>query len=281
VSSTGTLRRAINLGQAASYWTIFTAPEGLEPIRCFWWSERNKVLHEETVAVAEIKAAAGKHHGHGEIAIPDVLALDLQIAPSSAIASAAGLAALLYLVGVFVYKAMPELIREPNSEYATRLIAVGTLLAATPATIAAALAYRGHTFVRRASRGARSMVAILSALAAVLAVVISLQGPGRFADVLAFALSLYSLLIAGVFLFIRWGPRWRKNERSRRRAAVRERSPKSCRGRQALDAIALLTPWLLFVVLVARGETVLQEVHVFGPQFPGDILRAWSSWLGT
>jgi steroid 5-alpha reductase family enzyme len=125
------------------------------------------------------------------------------------------------------------------------------------------------------------MVAILSALAALLAVVIGLQGPGRFAEALAFTLSLYSLTIAGVLLFIRFGPRWRKNERSRRRTAVRERSPKACRKRQAFEAIAMLTPCLLFVVLVARAEVVLQEVPVFGSQFPGDIVRAWSSWLGA
>lgn len=279
LTSIGTLRPAMNLGQAASYWTIFTVPDGIESIRCFWWSQRRDARHGDTVAVAEKKAAAGKHHGHGQIATPDTLALDVQIAPSSAIASAAGLAILLYLVGVYVYKAMPELIRNPNGEYATRLIGVGSILAATPATIAGALAYRGHTFVRRASRGPRTMVAGLAALAALLAVVMSLQGPGPFAEALALGLSLYSLLVAGIFVLIRMGPRWRKNERSRRRGAVKERSPNGCRKRQAYDTLVLLAPWFLVVLLAARGETALQQVHVFGSQFPSDVWRAWTGWV--
>jgi hypothetical protein len=279
VGGTGFSRKAINLGQAASFWIIFIVPEGVEPIRCFWRSASTEAPAENAISVERTKAAAGKYQEPGRTVEPDELALDVQIEQSSAIASAAGLAALLYFVGVYVYKSMPHLIAEqrlnPNSNYVTRLLGIASILAATPATIAGALAYRGHTFVRYVNRGPRLMLALLSAQGAFLAVVISLHGPGDFPAVLAFILSIYSLVITGIFLYIRFGSRWRKNERSRRQQITSVASPFKCRQRQAYDALFCLLPWLLFVLLVACTQAALQRQHVFGSHFPGNVWHVW------
>jgi hypothetical protein len=284
IGSIGIVRRAINLGQAASFWAIFSVPEGVEPIRCFWRTTMDKVLPQDVVSVERRKATAGRHHRHGQVVDPDVLSLDLQVEPSSAITGAAGLSALLYLIGVYVYKRMPQLIHEQHiyktgSGYATSLIGIGTILAAVPATLAGALAYRGHTFVRWASRGPRAMLALLSAQAGLLAIVMSLHGPGAFASVLAFSLSVYSLGVTGIFLWIRFGTRWRKTERSRRPHRTKAASPLRCRKMQAKQAFIALVPWLLVVLLVARGQATLQAEHVFGSKFPENVLKAWSSWI--
>jgi hypothetical protein len=277
VSNIGLTRKAINLGQAASFWIIFSTPEGVEPIRCFWRKTRGNVLHEDIVSIDSTKAALGKHHTNGQSVAPDVLMLDVQIAPSSAILSAAVLAALLFLVGFFVYKAMPQLACEHNyqlpcvkgklelkkhlqgasEEYLTSLLGIGTILSATPAAIAGALAYRGHTFVRRASRGPRIMLALLSAEAALLAVVMGVHGPGEFARDLAYALSVSALPVAGIFTYIRFGWRWRRNERSRRPLKTKAKSPDDCRRKQVLYASRFLLPWLLLATLVALAQVVL------------------------
>ncbi len=272
VGSIGIVRPAINLRQAASLWTIFIVPEGVEPVRCFWRSDKNKkpvkknLSIEHSISVDATKAAAGKHHEHGQTIRPDVLALDTQIAPSSAVTSAAGLAALLFLVGAYAYKGVSQVV-------------IGTFLAATPATIAGALAYRGHTFVRRISRGPRVMLALLSAQGALLAIVVSFHNRGAFTEVLAYILSLYSLSITGVFLFIRFGPRWRKNERSRWRWITQKTSPRRCRQWQAYLAVGYLFLWLLGVIVVARSEFVLQHGHIFSSQFPKNVSHAWWSWF--
>jgi len=292
VGSIGVTRLAINLGQAASFWTIFSTPDGTEPVRCFWRGTRTEVLPEDIVSVDVTKAAIGKHHTPGQTAQPDVISLDVQIKPSSPIAGSAVLAILLFLVGAYVYKAMPHLIAEhellihkkliPGKEgdYLTGLVGIGTILAATPATIAGALAYREHTFARRASRGPRMMLAVLSGLAAFLAVVMGLRGPGELAEDLAFCLSTFSLAVAGVFLYIRFGPRWRKNERSRLQYFTKNASPLTCRQRQIQIACITLLFWIAAVLVVARALTVLQGVHVFETDFPWNVSRAWWSWFG-
>ncbi len=43
VSRVSIVRDVANLGQAASFWIIFAAPEGVEPIRCFWRSRQKKL----------------------------------------------------------------------------------------------------------------------------------------------------------------------------------------------------------------------------------------------
>lgn len=284
MDSIGIVRRTINVGQAASFWVIFSIPDGVEPIRCFWRRTMDKVLPQDVVSIDSRKAAVGRHHRQGQTISPDVLSLDLQIETSSAITGAAGLSALLYLVAIYVYKRMPELIHEQEihkslSNYASGLIGIGTILAAVPATLAGALAYRGHTFVRQVSYGPRAMLALLSAQAALLAIVMSLHGPGSFATVLAYILSIYSLSVTGIFLWIRFGTRWRKSERSRWQLRTKAASPLRCRKKQAWEAIYFLVLWLLMVLLVARGQAVLQTEHVFGSKFPENLWHAWRSWL--
>jgi hypothetical protein len=290
ISRVGIVRDVANLGQASSFWVIFSTPEGVEPIRCFWRSRRTEVRYEDVISVGNGKMAAGKHHEPGEVVASDKLALDVQIDASQSIASAAGLAGLLYLVGLFVYKAMPQLIHEqlihhPHSDYTTRLLGVGSILAAAPATIAGALAYRGHAFVRRMSRGPRVILALLSAQGALLAVVASLHGPGRLAEVFAFTLSVSSLGAAGIFFWIRCGPRWRKNERSRRELVTQMKSPNECRQRQARYAVGWLLLWILIVLIAAHTQTVFQQEHIFQPHFPRthfprNVWNAWWSWFG-
>jgi hypothetical protein len=279
-SSIGLVRTPNNLGGAASYWTIFTTPEGIEPVRCFWETGATKLLSHEIVSVDDTKAALGKHHAPGEPVVTDKQILDVQIAPSSAMFSAAGLAILLFLVGVFVFKAMPQLTCEHiyhslcdhslpiratppanvNTDYLTGLLGIGALLAATPAAIAGALAYRGHTFVRRASRGPRIMLAVLSGQAALLAVVMGVHGAGGFAEWLSYLLAITALTLAGIFTYIRFGWRWRQTERSRRPVKAKSHPPYACRGKQARYATFSLLPWL-FVVTATAALLVLFQYH--------------------
>jgi hypothetical protein len=207
-----TSRTVANIGHAASLWAIQTVPEGLEPVRCFWKRDANEVRTDDPISVDITSAAAGKHIESSGRVEPDDLILDVQVSASSAIASTAALAGLLYLVSVYVYKAVPP--NNSSQVEPTILISLGSIFAAAPAAIAGALAYRGHTFVRHASRGPRLLLGLLSAQAAILAVVVSLHGLSALAEGVAYALSLYSLMIVGIFLFIRFGPRWRKTERS-------------------------------------------------------------------
>ncbi len=286
VGRVGIVRDLANLGQAASFWVIFAVPEGVEPLRLFWRARRREVRNEELIAVGSGKVAAGKHHEDGEDVAADKLALDVQIDASPSIATAAALAFLLYLVGLFVYKAMPQLIHEQfihrrNSDYTTRLLGVGSIIAAAPATIAAALAYRGQGFVRRLSRGPRVALATLAAEGALLAVVASLHGPGELAEDLAFLLSFTGLLAAGLFLSIRCAPRWRKTERSRRGLVTQAASPNRCRQHQVRYAVALLAAWALVVLVAMHTQAAFQRERIFvGDSFPDNVWQSWWHWLG-
>jgi hypothetical protein len=286
VSRVSIVRDVANLGQAASFWIIFSSPEGVEPIRCFWRSRRNEVRYEDVISVGNGKVAAGQHHEQGKTVASDKLALDVQIDASQSIASAAGLAGLLYFVGLFVYKAMPQLVHEQlthkqHSDFTARLLGVGTILAAAPAAIAGALAYRGHPFVRRMSRGPRVILSLLSAQGALLAVVAGLHGPGELAEVLALILSVSGLSAVGLFFWIRCGPRWRKTERSRRELITQAASPNQCRQRQARYAFAWLLFWLLVVLVAVHTQDVFQREHIFrGHSFPADVWNTWWAWFG-
>jgi hypothetical protein len=279
----------VNLGYAATFWTVFSMPDGVESLRAYWRSARGVALPEDIVSVDISKTALGKHHTHGQAVELDIQYLDMQIAPSSAMLGAAGLALLLFFVGGYVYKAMPQLTLEHNrlgqeklltvqSDYANGLIGLGTILAAIPATIAGALAYRGHTFVRRASRGPRVLLTTLAGEAALLAVVMGLHGPGEFAEQLAYLLSITALVAAGIFLYIRFGWRWRRTERSRRPVKTKAQSPNVCRRRQANYATRFLVLWLTLVFAIAWTQSVMQTRHIFWESFPEDV---WNAWLNA
>jgi hypothetical protein len=269
-----TSRVVANIGHAASLWAIQTVPEGLEPVRCFWKKEAALAHPTDPISVDINSAAAGRHVTQSSVAQADDLILDVQIAPSPAIASTVALAALIYLVSVYVFKAVP-----PNASSEadpTILIALGSLFAATPAAIAGALAYRGHTFVRHASTGPRVLLACLSGAASLLAIVVSLHGlQGKLAEILAFSLSVYSLLLVGLFLYIRLGSRWRRTERSRRPDKTSATSPEACRAKQQRDALLWAILWTTVVAVESWLLVELRTQHVFGSNFPHDVLHVF------
>jgi hypothetical protein len=278
-------RPVANRGHAASLWIIHEVPDGLEPVRCFLQSSANTPEPAEMVTVDSRRAAVGQHiDAHAEFARPkqDNVLLDVQIAPSTAVTSTIALASLLFLVSVFVYKTLPHLSRGGSSgSYGTTLLGLGALFAAAPAAIAGALAYRGHTFVRYVSRGPRVLVGTLSGLAVVLAVLITLHPAGGLSEVIAFSLSVYSLIVMGIFLIIRWAPRWRKGERSRRRAVTDKASPARCRKMQAWYVSGCLAIWTVTVVIAAKSEADLQRINVLSKSFPNALLHVWKHWLGV
>lgn len=280
VAYTGVRREIANVGHAASLWVIFAVPDGIESVRCFWNSQADGPQPDDDVSMHVTKAALGKHlesiKDTKELE-PDSAMFDIQVDPSPATAIA-GLAFLLYLVSVFIWKASPS--RPADGLLVDNVVSLAGLFTATPAALAGVLAYRGPTLIRYESRGPRLLVALLSVLAAALAVVVGLHGLGPFSEVLAFVVSVYSLAVAGIFLIIGLGPRWRMNERSRRLPVTRRTPPNECRRRQIRDVAICLAAWLVFVLVVARSQYVLQSEHVFGNSFPSDVWRAWWSWFG-
>jgi hypothetical protein len=273
-------RSVANLGQTAALWIVQSVPEGIEPLRCYWKKNGHVSRAEVPVSVDISRAVAERHQEPGEKPQQDVVLLDVQLSPSSAIVATIALAAMLLVVSTYVYQALPGLRLSHHDEDRTVLVGLGSIFAAVPAAIAGALAYKGQTFVQRASRGPRTLLAILSAAAAFFAAVVSLKDLGALTEVVAFSLSIYSLIVIGIFAFIQLGPRWRKNERSRMKSATVLASPSECRQKQIRDALIWLGFWTLVVLVFARSQAVLQHRHFFTNQFPANVWRSWWSWFG-
>ena len=273
-------RSVANLGQTASLWIVQSVPDGAEALRYYWEREKDIVRPLEPISVESTRAVVSRRQEGDEPSENDLLLLDVQLSPSSAIAATIALAALLLVVSTYVFQALPDLRSQPNSEERAILVGLGSIFSAVPAGIAGALAYRGQTFVRRASRGPRVLVAILSAQAAFFAAVVSLKNLSDLSEGVAYVLSIYSLFIIGIFGFIQLGPRWRKNERSRRKSATDVTPPNECRTNQIRQALVFLLIWTIVVLAFARSQSVLQHAHFFTPDFPGNVWRAWWSWFG-
>jgi hypothetical protein len=291
------VRPVANIGQAASLWIVQSVPEGVEAVRCYWKRELHSNAVPEPVSVEVSRAVAAKHMAPGEDPEKDFLFLDVQISPSTALVATIGLAILLLFVATYVYQAIPAAegathpagdtilvgfntaAGGPSDTDRSLLVGLGSIFAAIPAAITGALAYRGETFVRRISRGPRTLLALLSVQAAFFAVVISLKDLGDLAEGTAYVLSIYSLAIIGIFGFIQLGPRWRKNALSRKKSATVQISPVECRKKQIRDAVVLLASWTIVVIVFARCQKVLQHDHFFTADFPRNVWDAWWSWF--
>lgn len=277
-------RSVANLGQTSSLWIVQSVPEGLEPLRFYWRKEGHVQGMAEPVSVNMTRAVAERHQEPGEKPERDLVLLDVQLSRSSAIVATIGLAAILLVVSTYVYQALPDLRmahhHRNEDEVRTVLIGLGSIFAAVPAAIAGALAYRGQAFVQHVSRGPRNLLAVLSAAAAFFAAVVSLKNLGTLTEVMAFALSIYSLIIIGTFGFIQLGPRWSESALSKARSAKTRASPNSCRRWQVLGACVWLAVWLLVVLVFARSQAVLQHKHFLTHEFPVNVWRAWWSWFG-
>ena len=106
-----------------------------------------------------------------------------------------------------------------------------------------------------------------------------LKDLGDLAEGAAYVLSVYCFWVIGVFGLIQFGPRWRKNEMSRKKSATSGASPVECRVNQIRDVVGLLVLWTLLAVVFARCQAVLQEDHFFTADFPGNIWNALRSWV--
>ncbi|HET9162791.1 MAG TPA: hypothetical protein VFN89_05005 [Solirubrobacterales bacterium] len=270
-------RSVANLGQAASLWIVQSVPEGAEALRYYWEGEKDIVRPLEPISVESTRAVVSRRHEQSE---NDLLLLDVQLSPSSTITATIALAAILLVVSTYVFQALPDLRTQPHGDERAILVALGSLFSAIPAGIVGGLAYRGQTFIRRASRGPRVLVAVLAAQAMFFAIVVSLKNLGDLTEVTAYALSLYSLFIIGIFGFIQLGPRWRKHERSRRKKKTAETSPNRCRRNQIWQALGFLLVWTIVLLVFGRSQMVLQHSHFFTPEFPGNVWHAWWSWFG-
>jgi len=254
-------RQAANCGQAASFWTIASAPPGVEILRIFWQSDREDTAVDESISVDAERAVVGRYEWTGDKPEENELLVDVQIAPSASILSTIGLAAILLYLLRYVYQGFPR--PGVSAEDRTVLIGLGTILVTIPTTIAGALAYRGESFSRYASRGPRRMIALLSALGALLAVVVSLKGITGFAEVAAYVLSVYCVFVIGIFGYIQFGFRWRKSARTRWHKRTGAASPDRCRKHQTLLAAGFFAFWMLMVIIFAKAEIVLQTGHFF------------------
>jgi hypothetical protein len=268
-------RQAANSGKAASFWTVASAPPGIEILRLFWQNERDALPTTPSISVDSDRAVIGRYEWSSDKAEDNELIFDVQVAPSAAIASTIGLAAILLFISRQVYEGFPH---ASGLEERTALLALGTILVTIPATIAGALAYKGELFTRYVSRGPRVMVALLSVLGAVLALGISLKAlSSTFTEIAACISSVYCVVIIGVFGYIRVGFRWRHNDAAR---LLRWRKPKSPdRSRQTQTRLAVGYFAFLVVVVIAftKCQIGLQHRHFF-TRFPHEIDRELSSW---
>jgi hypothetical protein len=295
LTATEIRRDVANVGQTASLWVVQSVPEGVEALRYYWASQRHSNRPSDPVSVQANRAVAAWHPRRRAPAA-DLLVLEVQMAPTNAIVAAIGLAVLLLLVSTYVYQAIPTLAHESSASHQmlasidtpiqhgidqgdrTLLVGLGSLFAAVPAAIAGALAYRGQPFVMRLSRVPRGLLGILSVLAGFFAVVVSLKNLGSMTEATAYVLSIYSLWVAGIFIYIQWGPRWRKSERTRWEWRTRRASPRRCRRNQSWLAFVWLVAWTFGVVLFAHCQVALQDAHFFSHEFPLNIWRALRSW---
>lgn len=272
-------RNTANIGHARSLWVIHSVPDGLEPLRLFWGDERDNPSKTDIGKIENDRAVVGRRtDSDSPPQEQDDVLLDFQIAPTASVFAAMALAFMLLFVGAYVYQRTPSISATGER---TLLVSLATALAAVPATITGVLAYRGQTFIRRASQGPRILLALLSGQASFLAVVLGLKtGRGHaLLEISAFVLAVYSLFIFGMFGYIRFGPRWRKSSRSRRPKLTKRLSPDQCRDRQMWAALLFCVTWVLVVIVFARSISVLQHQSVFSHEFPGNVWRAWWSWF--
>jgi hypothetical protein len=270
-------RQAANCGQAASFWTVASAPPGVEILRLFWQSDRDLLPGDDSISIDASRAQAGRYDWSSDAPEENELLIDVQIAPSASVMGTIGLALILLYVSRYVYQGFPRL--GSNSEERTILVGLGTLLVTIPATIAGALAYKGELFSRYASRGPRVMVAVLSALGALLAVAVSLKGITSLAEDTAYVVSVYCVFVIGIFGYIQVGFRWRNNDAARMRKWRKKAPPDQCRKKQTRAATKFFIFLIAVVIVFARCQVVLQHGHFFTP-FPRELWHAWWSWFG-
>jgi hypothetical protein len=283
-------RIASNLGQAAGLWIIYTVPDGLEPVRCFWKSQASMPVYgagtndvKDAVAGPDIsademdisdykeisvditKGVVGKHVSRARNASPsqDVTVLDIQPEPSPAFTTTVLLGSLLWAVGYNVY-------RWPHIADKTAFIELTSLFSAIPAAIAGALAYRGHSLVRHVSRGPSRLLAILTVLAAFLTLAVGLNHINdHIPELLGGTLSIYSVGVTGVFIAVRFGPRWRRSAQSRWKRVTEHTTPAKCRFFQTGFATISLVVWLCLTGLLAYVEIGHRDHgHHSGPGIP-------------
>jgi hypothetical protein len=266
-------REASNIGQAASLWVIFTAPDGLEPVRCFWRSKAREPAYEE-ISVDISRAAVGNHVTSPQDTRLDATILDLQVDPSPAVATTILLASVLFVIGFYMYKESLH-IAGLAPEERSLLVALATLFAGIPTGVIGALAYRNNSIVRKANNGPRFLLVLLTVLATALTLAIGLHQPRALTEDLGFSLMIFSFVIFGVFVGIRFAPRWRRNERSRRPRKTRATSPWRCRLNQISFAFVALVVWLRCTWIVGKAAVLLHRQHIFGQgNFPKVVWHA-------
>lgn len=268
-------RQAANSGKAASFWTVASAPPGIEVLRLFWQSDRGSPSAIPHNSVDASRAIIGRYEWSSDDPEQNEMVFDVQVAPSPAVAGTIGLAAILLYVSRYVYQGFPR--AGTGLEERTVLLALGTLLVTIPATIAGALAYKGELFSRYASRGPRTLVAVLSALGALLAVAITLKGISPLAEASAFVLSIYCFFVIGIFGYIQIGPRWRSNDAARLLRWRKPVPPDHSRKRQTQLALGFFVVLMIATIAFTKCEVALQHKHFF-TAFPREILDALSSW---
>jgi hypothetical protein len=249
-------RSIANVGRAGSLWVIQSMPEGVEPLRCYWEDRANVAVDLDTIAVECERAVAGRHDDQRQ---GTRLILDVQLEPSPAMATAAGLAAFLVLVSTYVFRRISNF--DVDSGAGPSLVTLAGLFSTVPAALAGGLAYRGAAFSRRLARGPRCLLAFLAVLASLLGVGVGLKGLGRMAEWSALALSGYSFWLFGVFMYIKIGPRWRKNDRSRLRRRTEGATPLECVQNQQQWARWWLLGWTSLTVAFYVFQVVLRHHH--------------------
>lgn len=271
-------RTVANVGQAASFWVVQTTPDGVEPLRAFW-SDAADELRPNVVTVSADRIVASRYMDSAAQPGAHELTVEMQMAPSAAVGTAALLAVLVWFIGTYIYQSVPEIAR--HSDQQANLIALGSLFAAVPAAVAGVLAYAGRPFARRVSRGPRLVLSALAAQAGFLAIVIGLKNVNEsWVEASSLGLLTYAFAAAGVLGYIQFGPRWRKSDRSRLPRTTTNTLPERCRAKQVRWASAFGMVWVLATVVIVRCEVVLQHDRIFTSAFPGNVWRAWWSWFG-
>lgn len=283
--ATGINRRTANVGNARSLWVVHATPDGVDPVRCFWDDDSDRNDTRTHASSAANRAVAARYtEKRIESSEPRSLVLEVQIAPSAAITGAIALSFIIALVSTYIYQTpgLTGIVATGGIDGDVELgqdtlVSLASAFAAVPAAVAGALAFAGPTFVRRLSRGPRTLLAFLAFVSTILAILISLRRVDGFIEATSLALSVYSYVCFCIFAYIKLGPRWRNQPHSRWKRMTRGASPRECRDKQIfwarLGAMALVVTTVVYVRVVVH----LHSSRILSDDFPHNIFK--SLWI--
>lgn len=287
LTSAAVIRECPNADNCESFYLTVSCPEGTEPVRFFWEHEQAETANREEIIDCDRATVANYSGEQSKSAERQFRAsLDIQIQPSAGILSALILSMALWMVTLYVYQRMPQMLafKKPNPPAGFDSLKDGfnstaALLAGAPAALLGAFAYRGASFARRLSRGLRMVLYLEASSSLFLAAMLPLRDLDQLTESVALVSSCLALLAWLVLAHVQLGPRFRHSDSSRIKRWTNGLSHRSCQSWQRRCAAFFVVAVLLVVPSFARIAYALQSQRILTPQFPGNVWRALREWF--